>query len=114
MSITKAMKEEAGRLAQEMCDEIDGTLRTSAAPPEATEPSDAEQAERVHVLEETGWLIEHSGEIPGIAETGSINWIRIGHDSKGIGELDFGFTPDANKALRFARKEDAEGGTRSS
>lgn len=59
--------------------------------------------------DETGWLIEHSGEIlPGAEQRAQVSWLRVQMKFNGYGAREFGFTHDANEALRFARKEDAE------
>lgn len=60
-------------------------------------------------VDETGWLIEHSGEIlPGVEQRAQVGWLRVQMKFNGYGAREFGLTHDANKALRFARKEDAE------
>lgn len=56
---------------------------------------------------ETGWLIEHSGAMPG-AETRVITWLCVQMTFGGFGQREFGHTTDSCKALRFARKVDAE------
>lgn len=57
--------------------------------------------------DECGWLIEHSGEIlDGVR--GQVSWLFVQMKFEGYGAREFGFTHDANKALRFARREDAE------
>lgn len=63
---------------------------------EATAPGD-----------ETGWLIEHSGAMPGI-EAGIVSWLFVQPKFNGFGAYELGFTHDASKAIRFARKGDAE------
>lgn len=60
-------------------------------------------------VDETGWLIEHSGEIlPGVEQRAQVGWLRVQMKFNGYGAREFGLTHDANEALRFARKEDAE------
>lgn len=56
---------------------------------------------------EQGWLIEHSGKLPGV-DAASISWIKVSPEWAGYGALEYSFTNDASKALRFSRKEDAE------
>ena len=59
--------------------------------------------------DETGWLIEHSGEIlPGEERRAQVGWLRVQMKFNGYGAREFGFTHDANEALRFSRREDAE------
>ncbi len=59
--------------------------------------------------DETGWLIEHSGEIlPGAEQRAQVSWLRVQMKFNGYGAREFGLTHDANEALRFARREDAE------
>jgi hypothetical protein len=81
-------------------------LEQQAAHP--TPAQAAPQAETPAAPDERGWLIEHSGELPGVEERGRVTWLRVGPKFDGFGAQEFGFTPDASKALRFARKEDAE------
>lgn len=69
----------------------------AALPVEALAPSD----------EQIGWLIEHSGAMPGI-EAGIVSWLFVQPKFKGFGAYELGFTHDASKALRFSRKVDAE------
>jgi hypothetical protein len=54
---------------------------------------------------ESGWLIEHSGELPGVTRP-MIGWLYVAETSHG--KKDLRFTHDASEALRFARREDAE------
>lgn len=59
--------------------------------------------------DETGWLIEHSGEIlPGVEQRAQVGWLRVQMKFNGYGAREFGLTHDANEALRFSRREDAE------
>lgn len=59
--------------------------------------------------DETGWLIEHSGEIlPGAEQRAQVSWLRVQMKFNGYGAREFGLTHDANEALRFSRREDAE------
>lgn len=57
--------------------------------------------------EESGWLIEHSGVMPGV-NTKTVTWLYVKMTHKGYGLGEFAHTSDASKALRFARKEDGE------
>ncbi len=57
--------------------------------------------------DESGWLIEHSGAMPGI-DRAVVSWLYVQMKHEGFGARELSFTRDANKALRFARKEDAE------
>lgn len=60
-------------------------------------------------VDETGWLIEHSGEIlPGAEQRAQVSWLRVQMKFNGYGARELGFTLDANEALRFSRREDAE------
>lgn len=82
-------------------------VRALAASPQR-EPS-AQAVAGAVATDETGWLIEHSGEIlPGAEQRAQVSWLRVQMKFNGYGAREFGFTHDANKALRFARKEDAE------
>lgn len=60
--------------------------------------------------EQRGWLIEHHSNLcPGQEhERDCITWLCVSGRADGFGEKEFAYTPDADKALRFARKEDAE------
>ena len=82
-------------------------VRALAASPQR-EPS-AQAVAGAVATDETGWLIEHSGEIlPGAEQRAQVSWLRVQMKFNGYGAREFGFTHDANEALRFARKEDAE------
>lgn len=60
--------------------------------------------------EQRGWLIEHHSNLcPGLeSERDHITWLCVKGKADGFGAKEFACTDDANKALRFARKEDAE------
>lgn len=60
--------------------------------------------------EQRGWLIEHHSNLcPGLeSEHDHITWLCVKGKADGFGAKEFACTDDANKALRFARKEDAE------
>jgi hypothetical protein len=58
-------------------------------------------------MSERGWLIEHSGKLTDELH-GQISWLCVKFKFGGHGAREFGYTHDSNKALRFARKEDAE------
>lgn len=95
-------------------------LAAYAAAVEATHPELAKDMRERYALaaqpvagavatDETGWLIEHSGEIlPGAEQRAQVGWLRVQMKFNGYGAREFGFTHDANEALRFARREDAE------
>lgn len=79
------------------------TLRSSS------NVADLKDAAQPAATDETGWLIEHSGEIlPGAEQRAQVSWLRVQMKFNGYGAREFGFTHDANEALRFSRKEDAE------
>lgn len=83
-------------------------LHKKLAAQAAPEPS-AQPVAGAVATDETGWLIEHSGEIlPGAEQRAQVSWLRVQMKFNGYGAREFGFTHDANEALRFARKEDAE------
>lgn len=76
---------------------------------EARAALSAQPVEGAVATDESGWLIEHSGEIlPGAEQRAQVSWLRVQMKFNGYGAREFGFTHDANEALRFARKEDAE------
>ena len=54
--------------------------------------------------DETGWLIEHSGEIlPGAEQRAQVSWLRVQMKFNGYGAREFGFTHDANEAASSYR-----------
>jgi hypothetical protein len=57
--------------------------------------------------DETGWLIEHSGEVVPDAPKGQVSWLCVAPSLKGFG-LSLSYTIDTGKALRFARERDAQ------
>lgn len=87
----------------------DSTKEESAAWGAAIAAIAAQPVAGAVATDETGWLIEHSGEIlPGAEQRAQVSWLRVQMKFNGYGAREFGFTHDANEALRFARKEDAE------
>lgn len=77
-----------------ICTAID-RLIASLASPSVTVPTD-----------ERAWLIEHSGMVAG--HHGQVSWLCVALKHEGYGAREFAYTTDAGKALRFARKSDAE------
>lgn len=76
---------------------------------EARAALSAQPVEGAVATDESGWLIEHSGEIlPGAEQRAQVSWLRVQMKFNGYGAREFGFTHDANEALRFSRREDAE------
>jgi hypothetical protein len=69
----------------------------------ATVPAPVQAGEPVQM----GWLIEHDGSLPGQPK-GQVSWLFVQDQFHGFGAKELSYTRDANLALRFARKEDAE------
>jgi hypothetical protein len=62
--------------------------------------------------DETAWLVECDGKWPGLGHAGPIQWLAITSKLGGYGACELTLTSDASKALRFARREDAEAAMR--
>lgn len=81
-------------------------LLRASLPSPAPSSTSTEARDCAGVDAEHGWLIEHSGAMPG-KSTGRVSWLRLSPKPP-LGALDWSFAHDASDALRFARKQDAE------